>query len=82
MKDVEVPESYNFYESFPQCKFTSEVRKCANYAEGAMSLYRNRFCRENLGEDFVPSVDYVFECDRKINRGCKNGYVLDHFEFV
>ena len=28
------------------------------------------------------SVDYMFNCDKKSNRGCKSGFVLDSLEFL
>lgn len=35
-------------------------------------------------EIVVPSVDYLFNCDidKKLNRGCKSGFVYNSLEFI
>ena len=35
-------------------------------------------------EVVTPSVDYLFNCDidKKLNRGCKSGFVYNSLEFI
>ena len=35
-----------------------------------------------IGNDFVPSVSYMFSCDDITNKGCYSGYLLDSLEFI
>lgn len=46
-----------------------------------MSAYRNRYCLRKMGDDFEPSVDYALQCDTKLNKGCKSGFLLDSLSF-
>lgn len=83
LKDVELPESFHFYREHPQCRFDETQSKCsASYALAHASAYRNRFCLFRLGEDFTPSLDRMFNCDTKDNKGCKSGFVLRSLDFV
>ena len=83
LQDVVLPESHNFYKQHPHCRFDTEQAKCsASYALAHSSAYRNRFCMFNMGEDFTPSVDHLFNCDTKDNQGCKNGFLLRSLDYV
>ena len=83
LQDVIVPESYNFYKQHPKCKIHEVQPKCsASYALAHSSAYRNRFCMFNMGEDFTPSLDYMFNCDTKDNQGCKSGFLLSSLDFI
>ena len=83
LQDVVLPESHNFYQQNPNCRFNEVQPKCAaSYALAPASAYRNRFCKFNMGEDFTPSLDYLFNCDTKNNRGCKKGFLLRSLDFV
>ena len=83
LQDVKLPESYNFYKQHPNCRFEEEQPKCAaSYALAHSSAYRNRFCMFNMGEDFKPSLDHLFNCDTQDNQGCKSGYLLRSLDFV
>ena len=83
LQDVVLPETYNFYKQHPNCKHEDiQPKNSASYALAHASAYRNRFCVFNMGEDFTPSLDYLFACDTKENRAGKSGYVLSSLDFV
>jgi len=50
--------------------------------EAHLSAYRNRYCYRKVGEDFEPSVDYFFKCDTQLNKGCKNGFLLNSLQYA
>lgn len=81
--DDQAPEEYNFYEINPYCKFPTELRKCSSsYAEAHLSAYRNRYCYRKIGEDFQPSLDYLFKCDTQLNKACKSGFLLNSLQYA
>ena len=41
-----------------------------------------RACKKKQSFPSDISVDYIFNCDRKINRGCKSGYLIDTLYFL
>lgn len=82
LQDVVIPESYNFYRQHPNCRHEEiQPKNSSSYALAHASVYRNRFCLFNMGEDFTPSLDYLFNCDKE-NHGGKNGYLLRSLDFV
>lgn len=83
LQDVKLPESYSFYKQHPNCRFEEIQPKCsASYALAHASAFRNRFCLFNMGEDFTPSLDFMFNCDKQDNQGCKGGFMLRSLDFV
>lgn len=78
-----IPLSYNFYEAYPNCKFGEVQRKkSTGYVETPLSVYRERYCRQKLGEDFVPTPDYALNCNLEMNRREKGGYLVRTLDFM
>lgn len=64
LNGVIVPGSYNFYDQYPNCRFSEiQQRTSSGYAEILASVFRNRYCITHIGDDFTPSVDYLLNCD-------------------
>lgn len=83
LKEVEIPENYNFYEYYPVCDFEEEKTKfSASYVELPISVYRNRECLWGHKDIFKPSLNFFLNCNAKINRGKKGGYLLSTFHFM
>lgn len=81
--DVELPNDYNFYTEFPQCR-TEEIlsKSSSSYSEIPVSLYRNRNCKAGGDLTFVPSVKFLHACDTKHNTRSKGGYIIDTLNFM
>lgn len=82
LASVTVPESYNFYTEFPQCRREEVQRKCASaYVEIPLSVYRDRACATGAEGDFRPALDYFLNCNKKAS-GCKGGALTSTLAFM
>lgn len=84
VEDVEVPNDYNFYAEYPQCR-TDEVlasKGSTSYAQVPISLFRNRNCRAGGDTTFVPSLKFLFACDTKHNQKSKGGFIANTLDFM
>ena len=83
VEDTELPNDYNFYSEFPQCR-TNEVlsKTSSSYAEVPISLFRNRNCKFGGDNTFVPSLKFLYACDTKHNTKSKGGYIVDSLNFM
>lgn len=83
LNSVIVPDEYNFYKAQPDCRTNEVARFCSgSYIEIPLSIYRNRNCMAKAESQMIPSLDYLFTCDRKNNNGCKGGYIANSMEFM
>lgn len=82
-KGVNIPSSYNFYEAHPSCDVEEEQKKSStSYAELPLSVYKNRVCLWNDTENFKPSLNFLVNCNTKLNKGEKGGYMLSTLYFM
>lgn len=83
VEDVEVPNDYNFYAEFPQCR-TDEVllKSSSSYSQIPISLFRDRNCRAGGDVTFVPSLKFLHACDTKHNTKTKGGYIANTLDFM
>jgi hypothetical protein len=83
VEDVEVPNDYNFYAEFPECR-TDEVllKSSSSYAQVPISLFRNRNCRAGGDKTFVPSLKFLHACDTKHNSRTKGGFLANTIDFM
>lgn len=83
VEDVEVPNDYNFYAEFPECR-TDEVllRSSASYSQVPISLFRNRNCRAGGDKSFLPSLKFLHACDTKHNTRTKGGFIANSLDFM
>lgn len=83
VEDVEVPNDYNFYAEFPECR-TDEVllKSSSSYAQVPLSLFRNRNCRAGGDKTFVPSLKFLHACDTKHNNKAKGGFIANTIDFM
>ena len=83
LEDVEVPNDYNFYSEYPQCR-TDEIllKSSTSYAQVPISLFRNRNCRAGGDVTFVPSLNFLHACDTKHNTKGKGGYIANSLDFM
>lgn len=83
VEDVEVPNDYNFYAEFPNCR-TDELllKSSSSYAQVPISLFRNRNCRAGGDTTFVPSLKFLHACDTKHNAGTKGGFIANTLDFM
>lgn len=82
LQSVVVPDSYNFYDQHPNCKFNEvQQRTSTGYVEVLTSTFRNRHCALHLGKDFSPSVLQLISCDINKN-GVKAGRMDKLLEHV
>jgi len=83
LEDVQVVNSYNFYKEFSTCR-TDEInsKSSSSYAETPISAFRNRNCKAGGDPSFVPSLQYLFNCDVKFNTGSKGGYIANSVDFM
>lgn len=83
VEDVEVPNDYNFYAEFPECRTDETLLKAsASYAQVPISIFRNRNCRAGGDKSFVPSLKFLFACDTKHNTRSKGGYLANTLDFM
>lgn len=83
VEDVEVPNDYNFYAEFPECR-TDEVllKSSSSYSQVPVSLFRNRNCRAGGDKTFVPSLKFLHACDTKHNNKSKGGFIANTIDFM
>lgn len=83
VEDVEVPNDYNFYAEFPQCR-TDEVllKSSSSYSQLPIALFRDRNCRAGGDVTFVPSLKFLHACDTKHNTKTKGGYIANTLDFM
>ena len=82
-EEVRIPESYNFYQSYPDCSYRETQRKASTgYVEAPLSVFRSRYCYNKLGEDFEPSADYPLNCNLEMNKGDRGGYLMRTLDFM
>lgn len=83
VEDVEVPNDYNFYAEFPNCR-TDELllKSSSSYAQVPISLFRNRNCRAGGDTTFIPSLKFLHACDTKHNAGTKGGFIANTLDFM
>lgn len=83
VEDVEVPNDYNFYAEFPECR-TDEVlqKSSSSYAQTPISLFRNRNCRAGGDKSFIPSLKFLHACDTKHNSRGKGGFIANSLDFM
>ena len=78
-----IPQSYNFYETFPKCRFEEVQRKASTgYVEAPLSVYRERYCKMENEDDFVPSADHALNCNLEMNKREKGGYLVRTLDFL
>jgi hypothetical protein len=83
VEDVEVPNDYNFYAEFPNCRTDEELLKTStSYSQVPISLFRNRNCRAGGDTTFVPSLKFLFACDTKHNAAAKGGFIANTLDFM
>ena len=83
IEDVEVPNDYNFYVEYPQCRTDEELLKSSSsYSQLPLSLFRNRNCRAGGDTTFVPSLNFLHACDTKHNTKTKGGYIANSLDFM
>jgi len=83
LDDIEVPNDYNFYTEFPQCR-TDEVltKGSTSYSQVPVSLFRTRTCRAGGDVTFLPSLSFLHACDTKHNTRGKGGYIANTLDFM
>lgn len=70
--DVEIPESYNFLEEYPQCDFGPLLQECGScFAYGPLKSLSHRICRAS-GKKTLLSAQYFVACD-VLDSGCNGG---------
>lgn len=80
--EVIVPDRYNFYEQYPDCRFNDiQHRGASGYVEIPTSVFRSRYCMLNMGKDFEPSSHFLLRCDAT-NEGTKNGFLNRTLDFI
>ena len=83
VEDVELPNDYNFYSEYSQCRTEEQLSKTSSsYAEVPISLFRNRNCKFGGETTFIPSLKFLFACDTKHNTKSKGGYIVDTLNFM
>lgn len=80
---VTVKDSFNFYVEHPECQFSEVATQGATgYAEVPLSVFRNRNCLRNKNEDFKPSAEFTFRCNKNKSNGKNGGYVVHTLNFL
>ena len=83
IEDVAISNDYNFYKAHAHCRGTEQNSKLsASYAETPLSVFRNRNCKAGGDPNFVPALNYLFNCDIKFNTGSKGGYLANSVDFM
>lgn len=77
-----IPENYNFYESYPQCKQPplNQLNTSSAYAMALIKMYESRYCR-TTNQTIQLSAQHILSCD-KINDNENGGNVYDAIKFV
>jgi len=83
VEDIAITNEYNFYNEHPACR-TDEVasKASASYVEVPLSVFRNINCKAGGDPSFIPSTQYMFNCDVKFNTGSKGGYLANSVDFM
>ncbi|KAJ5072011.1 hypothetical protein M0811_09655 [Anaeramoeba ignava] len=78
-----LPDSYNFYESYPQCKTgILDQGQCGScWAFGTAESFSHRYCRAK-GENLVFSPQTLVSCDWEGNQGCNGGMPHLAWDFI
>ena len=75
--------NYNFYEAYPQCRSElGEQTSSSSYVSVPLSVYKDRTCSWGQTERIEPSTAFFLQCNTKINKGEKGGYLLSTLHFM
>lgn len=79
--NIEIPDSYNFLEEYPQCDFGPLTQECGIcYAYGPLKAISHRICRATERKTLL-SPQYIVACD-PTNLGCQGGCSRSVFYFL
>lgn len=87
LEQIQLRDSYNFYEEHPKCRTDEKLSYCSSaYAEVPISVFRNKMCMKSsaseTAEEFKPSLDFFFRCNKNQSKGCFGGYLVQTLGFM